>query len=86
MSSLILFPEIRHNMIKIQVKRFISYRNQPISTVELEKGADVRTMAAAMGVGLEEICALSINGKQAMLDQVLKNGDFVEFIPPIGGG
>jgi molybdopterin converting factor small subunit len=73
-------------MIKVQVKRFISYDNQPILTIELEEGSDIRSMAEKMGIGLEEICALSVNGKQAMLDQILRQDDKVYFIPPIGGG
>ncbi len=72
--------------IKVQVRRFISYNNRPVETVEIAEGTDIRTMAEIMGIGLGEICALSVNGQQALLDQVLQPGDVVHFIPPIGGG
>jgi molybdopterin converting factor small subunit len=35
---------------------------------------------------LEEVAVLSINDRQAALDQQLKGGDIISIIPPIGGG
>ncbi|MBU2647019.1 MoaD/ThiS family protein [bacterium] len=73
-------------MITVTVKRFINYNEQPLQTVELDEGADTRDLARRLGLPLAEIGALSINRQQAMLDQKLTDGDFIDILPPIGGG
>jgi sulfur carrier protein ThiS len=73
-------------MISVTVKRFISYTQQPLKTVELPDYADVRDLISSLGLPVAEVGALSINQCQAMLDQKLNDGDFVDILPPIGGG
>lgn len=73
-------------MITVTVKRFISYTHQPMKTVELPDNADVKDLISSLGFPVAEVGALSINRCQAMLDQKLNDGDFVDIIPPIGGG
>ncbi len=73
-------------MISVTVKRFINYSEQPLTTVELNDGTDVRDLLQTISLPLEEVGALSINGLQALLDQQLVDGDLVDILPHIGGG
>ncbi len=73
-------------MISVTVKRFISYTQQPLTTVELPDNAVVRDLISSLGLPVAQVGALSINQSQAMLDQKLNDGDFVDILPPIGGG
>ncbi|NQU66248.1 MAG: MoaD/ThiS family protein [SAR324 cluster bacterium] len=73
-------------MITVTVKRFINYSSQPLQIVELADGSDAKDLIHKIGLPLAEVGALSINQLQAMLDQKLADGDFVDILPPIGGG
>lgn len=55
-------------------------------TVELPDGADAKELIDKIGLPLAEVGALSINQQQAMFSQRLQDGDFVDILPPIGGG
>ena len=72
--------------IQVQVKLFLHLRKNQIQTVELTDGSNVRDLVRQLGIRLEEVAVLSINDRQAMLDQQLKGGDIISIIPPIGGG
>ena len=72
--------------IQVQVKLFLHLRKNRIQTVELTDGSNVRDLVRQLGIRLEEVAVLSINDRQAMLDQQLKGGDIISIIPPIGGG
>ena len=73
-------------MISVTVKRFINYSRQPVLTIELPDDADAKDLISKIGVPLAEVGALSINQNQALLNQKLKNGDFIHILPHIGGG
>jgi len=68
------------------VKLFLHLRKNRIQTVELTDGSKARDLVGILGIRLEEVGVLSINDRQAALDQQLKGGDIVSIIPPIGGG
>jgi len=72
--------------IQVQVKLFLHLRKNRIQTVELTDGSDARDLVRLLGIRLEEVAVLSINDRQAALDQQLKGGDIISIIPPIGGG
>ncbi len=72
--------------IQVQVKLFLHLRKNQIQTVELADGSNARDLVRQLGIRLEEVGVLSINDRQAMLDQQLKGGDIISIIPPIGGG
>ena len=72
--------------IQVQVKLFLHLRKNQIQTVELTDGSNARDLVRQLGIRLEEVAVLSINDRQAMLDQQLKGGDIISIIPPIGGG
>jgi sulfur-carrier protein len=72
--------------IQVQVKLFLHLRKNRTQTVELTDGSNAKDLVRQLGIRLEEVGVLSINDRQAALDQQLKNGDTVYIIPHIGGG
>ena len=72
--------------IQVQVKLFLHLRKNRTQTVELMDGSNAVDLVRQLGIRLEEVGVLSINDRQAALDQQLKGGDIVSIIPPIGGG
>ena len=72
--------------IQVQVKLFLHLRKNLIQTVEMTDGSRARDLVRMLGIRLEEVGVLSINDRQATLDQQLKGGDIISIIPHIGGG
>ena len=72
--------------IQVQVKLFLDLRKNRNQTVELSDGTAAGDLVDLLGIRLEDVGVLSVNDRQAALDQRLKNGDIVSIIPPIGGG
>ena len=68
------------------MKLFLHLRRNRNQTVELTDGSTAGDLVDLLGIRLEDVGVLSINDRQAALDQRLKNGDIVSIIPPIGGG
>ena len=75
----------RHIQIKLfaSLNRFTStsHGNYPIAT-----GMIVKDLLAQMGIPVEEVNLIFINGKQGNLASALKGGDRLSIFPPIGGG
>jgi sulfur carrier protein/molybdopterin synthase sulfur carrier subunit len=67
---------------------FEKYRPKvPGEKALLSEGASVRDLAVQIGLPLEYVRIITVNGKQETLDRVLANGDLIYFFPPaIGGG
>jgi sulfur carrier protein len=72
--------------IQVQVKLFLHLRKNRSQTVELTEGSKARDLVPLLGIRLEDVGVLSINDRQAALDQQLRSGDIISIIPPIGGG
>ena len=72
--------------IQVHVKLFLHLRKDRLQTVELVDDSDAGDLMRHLGVPVEQVGVLSINDRQATLDQRLKNGDTVYIIPHIGGG
>ena len=72
--------------IRVQVKLFLHLRKNRKQAVELTDGSTAADLVDLLGIRLEEVGVLSINDRQAALDQQLENGDIIYIIPPIGGG
>ena len=72
--------------MRVQVKLFFHLRKDRIQDVEIADGSDARDLVRQLGIRLEEVGVLSINDRQATLDQRLKAGDIISIMPPIGGG
>jgi sulfur carrier protein/molybdopterin synthase sulfur carrier subunit len=67
---------------------FEKYRPKvPGEKAFLPEGASVRDLAVQIGLPLEYLRIITVNGKQETLDRVLADGDLIYFFPPaIGGG
>lgn len=72
--------------MQVQVKLFVTLRKNRIQNVELPDGSDAKDLIHQLGIPLEEVCLLSVNKRQATLDQRLKERDVIYIMPPIGGG
>ncbi|MBW2449530.1 MAG: MoaD/ThiS family protein [Deltaproteobacteria bacterium] len=72
--------------LQVQVKLFLHLRKNRNQTVEVTDGSTARDLVRLLGIRLETVGVLSINDRQATLDQQLKDGDIISIIPPIGGG
>ena len=72
--------------MQVQVKISADLRKIRVRTVELADGSDAMGLIRQLGIPLEEINVLSVNGRQATFDQLLHAGDVIHIVPPIGGG
>jgi sulfur carrier protein ThiS len=72
--------------VQVQVKLFVTLRKNRIQNVELPDGSDAKDLIHQLRIPLEEVGLLSVNKRQAMLDQMLEEGDVIYIMPPIGGG
>jgi sulfur carrier protein ThiS len=72
--------------MQIQVKISADLRNTRTRKIELVEGSDAMHLIQQLGLPVEEVGVLSINGQQATFDQTLHAGDVVHIVPPIGGG
>ena len=72
--------------LQVQVKLFLHLRKNRNQTVEVTDGSTAKDLVRLLGIRLEAVGVLSINDRQADLDQQLKSGDTISIIPPIGGG
>ena len=74
---------------RIQIKLFASlnrftadsHGNYPIAP-----GMIVKNLLTQIGIPVEEVNLIIINGKQGNLASALKTGDRLGIFPPIGGG
>ena len=72
--------------MRVQVKLFFHLRKDRIQDVEIADGSDAGDLIRQLDIRLEDVGVLSINDRQATLDQKLKAADIISIIPPIGGG
>jgi molybdopterin converting factor small subunit len=72
--------------VEVKVKEFVTLKQTRVRQIRLAEGADIAALVRQLGLELEDVGFLSVNGRQAMLDQTLQDGDSIHIIPPIGGG
>ena len=72
--------------MQVQVKLFVNLRKNRVQNVELPDVSDAKDLIHQLGISIENVGVLSVNGRQATFDQQLKSGDLIHIIPPIGGG
>jgi len=72
----------------ILTSMFTDYlKKHPDGKMEVEEGTTVRGLAEILGLPLNLVRIITVNGKQEDLDEVLSDGDSVYIFPPaIGGG
>ena len=72
--------------MQVQVKLFVNLHKNRVQNVELPDVSDAKDLIHQLGISIENVGVLSVNGRQATFDQQLKSGDLIHIIPPIGGG
>jgi sulfur carrier protein len=72
----------------VEVRLFESLKkHQPEGArVRLAAGSRVNDLLDALGISMDDVGILIINQSDGRFDQLLRNGDVVTLIPPIGGG
>jgi sulfur carrier protein len=72
----------------VEVRLFESLKkHQPKGAkVRLAAGSRVNDLLDALGISMDDVGILIINQSDGRFDQLLRNGDVVTLIPPIGGG
>lgn len=74
--------------MQITVKLVASFRHNRFSaeTRSCPAGTSARQVAEELGLPLQQVGIVLINGLHASLDSVLQEGDTVTLMPRIGGG
>jgi sulfur carrier protein ThiS len=65
---------------------FVTLRKDRIQNVELPDGSDAKDLIHQLGIPLEEVGILGVNGRLATLDQKLEEGNVIYIMPFVGGG
>lgn len=75
-------------MIKIEVRYFATLRidDKKKETLEVQEDTSVETLLDQIGVNLEDVAILLVNGIRTPPENKLKDGDIVSLFPPVGGG
>ncbi|MFZ5572360.1 MAG: MoaD/ThiS family protein [Thermodesulfobacteriota bacterium] len=55
-------------------------------TIACEEGLTIRELLVGLGLPMDQVKLIFVNGVHAQPDAVLKNGDRVGVFPPVGGG
>lgn len=55
-------------------------------TVELAAGSSMKDLLAHLGIDRRELWFQVVNGQMADPDTILREGDAIDLVPPIGGG
>ncbi len=74
--------------MQITVKLFATLREGrfKVSSLELISGTEVGQVADQLKIPREDLALIFVNGRDAELDHVLKEGDTLSLFPPVGGG
>ncbi len=74
--------------MQITVKLFASLRTNrfKVEAHTCEKSTTVEQIALKLNIPKEELALKLINGRDANLDQKLKDGDVLSLFPAVGGG
>ncbi|MGM0397006.1 MAG: MoaD/ThiS family protein [Bacillota bacterium] len=75
-------------MIKIEVRYFATLRvdDKKKETLEVQEDRSVGELLDQIGVKLEDVAILLVNGRRTPPENKLKEGDVISLFPPVGGG
>ncbi len=76
-------------VMKITVKCFATlaqYAPSEQGHLEVEAGTTISELIAILGLPVEDVKIIFLNGAHAIADTVLSSGDRVGFFPAVGGG
>lgn len=75
-------------MIRVEARYFATLRvdGKKKEILELQDGSVVADLLERVGVDIEDVAILLVNGHREEPDRELKEGDIVSLFPPVGGG
>ncbi|HKM02088.1 MAG TPA: MoaD/ThiS family protein [Sedimentibacter sp.] len=74
--------------MEVNVKLFATLRDGRFKEekVKLQDNTQVKDIICKYAIPIEEVKICLVNGRDADLNQSLKNGDTLSLFPPVGGG
>ena len=75
-------------ILKVEVRLFATFRNGRFKKTFMEFCNEVtpREILFGLGIELDDVAILLINGINGKFDTPLKDGDRISVFPPVGGG
>jgi sulfur carrier protein len=75
-------------MPQIEIRYFATLRKngKKKETLQIQDGFTVAKLAEELGIELDDIAILLVNGIRSDMDETLNEGDIVSLFPPVGGG
>ena len=74
--------------MQITVKLFANLREnrEKIMNMNVSSGTTVKEIIESLGIPLQDVAIIMINGRGTKSDAVLKSDDVLALFPPVGGG
>ena len=74
--------------MQITVKLFANLRKnrEKIMDMDVSSGTTVKEIIESLGIPLQDVAIIMINGRGTKSDAVLKSDDVLALFPPVGGG
>lgn len=75
-------------MPQIEIRYFATLRKngKKKEILQIQDGLTVDKLAEELGIELDDIAILLVNGIRSDNEVILKEGDIVSLFPPVGGG
>lgn len=74
--------------MQVTVKLFATLRQGrfKVETRDYPEGKTIREIIEELAIPEEELALILVNGRDAELEQPLRDGDTLALFPPVGGG
>ncbi|WP_347351351.1 MoaD/ThiS family protein [Acetoanaerobium noterae] len=74
--------------MQITVKLFANLRENREKIMDMDVSSDttVKDIIESLGIPLQDVAIIMINGRGTNFDAVLKSDDVLALFPPVGGG
>ena len=74
--------------MQITVKLFANLREnrEKIMDMDVRSDTTVKEIIESLGIPLQDVAIIMINGRGTNFDAVLKSDDVLALFPPVGGG
>lgn len=74
--------------MQITVKLFANLREnrEKIMDMDVRSNTTVKEIIESLGIPLQDVAIIMINGRGTKSDAVLKSDDVLALFPPVGGG
>ena len=74
--------------MQITVKLFANLREnrEKIMDMDVSSNTTVKDIIESLGIPLQDVAIIMINGRGTNFDAVLKSDDVLALFPPVGGG